>query len=48
MEDESVAETSHPDIDRALEMYLGSDALCYKTIEVDGSTTHLIKKRKNG
>ncbi len=43
---ESDVETSHPDIDRAIEIHLGSDDFCYKTIEVDGSTTHLIKKRK--
>ena len=45
---ESAVETSHPDIDSALEMYLGFGDFCYKTKEVEGSTTHLIKKMKKG
>lgn len=41
---ESAVETSHPDIDNTLNLHLGSDDFCYKTREVDGSTTHLIMK----
>ena len=45
---ESAVETSHPDIDSALEMHLRFDDFCYKTREVEGSTTHLLKKMKKG
>lgn len=45
---ESTIEISHPDVDSALEMHLRSDDFCYKTREVDGSTTHLLKKMKKG
>ncbi|MHA2027079.1 MAG: hypothetical protein ACW98U_14355 [Candidatus Thorarchaeota archaeon] len=45
---ESTAETSHPDIDSALDMHLGSGDFSYRTREVDGSTEHVIKKMKKG
>jgi hypothetical protein len=41
-------ETSYPDIDSALEMYIGTGDYSYRTQERDGKTTHLIKRLKKG
>ncbi len=41
-------EISHPDIDSALEMYLGSDDFSYKTRETEGVTEHLLMRLKKG
>ena len=39
--------TSHPDIDSALEVYVGSGDFSYKTRVVDGVTEHLVMKMKS-
>jgi len=44
--DESAVETSFSDIDSALTTYLGSD-FCYIRREINGSITHILKKKKN-
>ncbi len=41
-------EISHPDIDSALEMYLGSDDFSYKTRVTEGVTEHLLMRLKKG
>ncbi|MFW9788816.1 MAG: hypothetical protein ACFFE2_14615 [Candidatus Thorarchaeota archaeon] len=44
---ESGEETSHPDIDSALEIHIKSGDFSYKTRIVDGTTEHLIMKFKS-
>lgn len=39
-------ETSHPDIDSALEMHIGTGDFSYKTRTVDGTTEHIVMKMK--
>jgi hypothetical protein len=46
--DDIPLETSHPDIDSALEMHLGSDDFSYKTRTVNESTQHLVMRLKKG
>ena len=48
IQDDFPLETSHPDIDSALQMHLGSDAFSYKTRDSDGSTEHLVMRLKKG
>ena len=40
------SETSHPDIDSALEMHLGPDDFSYKTRTMNGTTEHLVMQLK--
>ncbi|MFW9835172.1 MAG: hypothetical protein ACFFEK_14325 [Candidatus Thorarchaeota archaeon] len=40
------SETSHPDIDSALEMHLGPDDFSYKTRTMNGTTEHLVMRLK--
>ncbi|MFX1483833.1 MAG: hypothetical protein ACFFCP_11675 [Promethearchaeota archaeon] len=47
MTEEIGGDTSHPDIDSALEMHLGTD-FSYKTKVVDGETIHQIMRLKKG
>ncbi len=46
-QDEAAHEVSHPDIDSALEMYVGSGDFSYKTRIVEGTTQHLVMRLKN-
>jgi len=47
-QDDTTYEVTHPDIDSALEMYIGSDDFSYKSRIVDGTTQHLVMRLKKG
>ena len=44
---DEIVEASHPDIDSALEMHIGTGDFSYKTRMVGGSTEHIVKRMKN-
>ena len=47
-QDAPALETSHPDIDSALEMHIESGDFAYKTRVVDGKTEHVVMRSKKG
>jgi hypothetical protein len=46
--EDSMLETSHPDIDSALEIHIGTGDFCYKTRTADGITEHILMRLKKG
>lgn len=48
IQDDLTLETSHPDIDSALELHVGGDDFSYKTRTVDGTTEHLVMRLRKG
>ncbi len=46
-QEDTAHEVSYPDIDSALEMYVGSGDFSFKTRTVDGTTQHLVMRLKN-